>query len=71
MEATAFAGAARHVAEHQDFVAQVTAVQARFRAGEHMLLGLDLTEFLRAWLTTHILGTDRQLARHLNDNGIR
>jgi hemerythrin len=48
----------------------VDAYAVRFGRGE-ATLNLHLMNFLRDWLTTHILKVDHQYGRCLNDHGIQ
>jgi hemerythrin len=59
--ATASAAAAeQHLSQHKTFVEKVVAVQASLKAGQRIPKA-DLVNFLTAWLSDHILNTDRQL----------
>lgn len=57
-----------HRVEHRELVAQVVEFAERFEAGD-VDLDEELLLFLRDWLVTHILGTDRGLAKALRDAG--
>ena len=71
MVQTGFPATSDHKAEHADFIAQISDIKRRYEAGETMLLSLDLTDFLRDWLTKHILGTDQGYAAHFKAKGVR
>ncbi|MCB0218425.1 MAG: hemerythrin family protein [Chrysiogenetes bacterium] len=53
----------RHQAAHREFIARVQQMRARFLA--HEILADRVLDYLKTWLTLHILGTDRQCARYL------
>lgn len=53
----------RHQQEHKKLVADVLARKERFDRGE--ALSSDLLSFLRDWLVSHIMKTDKALARAL------
>ncbi len=59
---------AEHRKQHQELAAQVTDFERKHRSGQ-VLLGLPLMEFLRGWLTEHILATDRQYSAYLRSRG--
>lgn len=54
------AEAAAHFAEHRAFSAEISEVRTRFRAGERIPKA-DFIDFLRSWLTTHIIDSDQWL----------
>jgi hemerythrin-like metal-binding protein len=64
-----FPRAQAHHEQHDDFVRRVTDMADRFSQG-HLLLSLEATAFLRDWLTSHILGNDKQLGRYLTSRGV-
>ena len=55
-----------HLAMHDDLVKAALDYKRRFEAGE--AIGADLVNFVRDWLTHHILKTDRQLANFINQS---
>jgi hemerythrin len=68
MERHAYPGLAEHRAQHRGFVSRVSQMSERYLAGK-LLLSLEVTGFLRQWLTEHILHTDRDLGRFLTTHG--
>ncbi len=50
-----------HKQEHDAFTSKVLAFEADFEAG-NVLLSVDLMNFLRDWLTGHILKSDKRYA---------
>ncbi len=58
-----------HKAEHEKLTSQVLAFKAEFDSGSQTI-SFELLDFLRKWLTHHILGTDKNYSVHLNDRGI-
>ena len=52
----------RHAAAHREFIARVQKMREHFLA--HEILADRVLEFLKSWLTLHILGTDRQCAEY-------
>jgi len=60
-----------HKAQHEDLVKQVLAVQAKFKNGASPTLSLEVMNFLKNWLTTHIQETDQKYGPFLNSKGIK
>lgn len=58
-----------HKRQHQDLVKQVSDFVKQFQTGEK-LLTMDLMNFLKKWLTDHIVGTDKKYSAHFNSKGI-
>ena len=65
-----YPAAAEHKKEHDDLTKQVLKVQEKFKAGAATILTLELMNFLKSWLVTHIQGADMKYKQHLNANGI-
>lgn len=65
-----FAGYELHEAEHDRFIAQVLGFQNRLSRREQIIPD-ELLRFLKDWLVTHILGTDKQYSQFFNDKGLR
>ena len=70
LSSTRFPDFDQHRKAHVDLVSQVSDFAARYEAGE-MAVNLHLLNFLRDWLTSHILGADRQYSAWLVSHGIR
>ena len=60
---------APHKSEHDSLVSPVLDFQARFRSGG-VTITLEIMNFLKNWLTGHILGTDLKHAQFFNDKGV-
>jgi hemerythrin len=65
-----YPGLAEHRAKHQDLSAQVAGYAERFSRGE-AALSVHLIDFLRDWLTSHILREDRAYSGWLSQAGLR
>jgi hemerythrin-like metal-binding protein len=63
-----FPGYERHRRQHEGFTAKVLEVYANFQSGEAAGLPGEVLEFLKVWLSQHILGSDRELGAYLNSN---
>lgn len=70
MRRVGYAGLEAHEREHRLLFLQVADLMARSNAGEKVQTHALLV-FLRDWLTTHIMGTDRALGLGLNQMDIR
>ncbi|WP_321475639.1 bacteriohemerythrin [uncultured Paludibaculum sp.] len=53
-----------HEAQHKGFIARMAQFQADYRSGS-ITLTVPVMEFLRNWLTQHILQEDRAYSAHL------
>ncbi len=54
---------------HASFVSKIEESQLKFQAG-NVSLSVDLFNFLKDWLVTHIQGSDRQYGDFFNGKGI-
>jgi len=61
MQRFGFEGFTEHRAEHLTFMESVDEMAKRHEAGEY-LVSLELNDFLKDWLTDHILSTDWEYA---------
>lgn len=59
-----------HRTEHQAFIDAVTKFEKSLADG-NSLISVEVMDFLRNWLSSHILKTDRQYSDHLNRSGIK
>jgi hemerythrin-like metal-binding protein len=69
MMATKFPGLEQHILRHRDLTKQVSEFVGRYELGE-ITLSLDLLNFLRDWLGTHILKEDHEYGPWLNKHGL-
>lgn len=67
---TSYPAAPAHKQEHADLTKQVLAVQQQYKSGATNTLSLEVLNFLKNWLVTHIQGSDKRYGPHLNANGI-
>jgi hemerythrin len=70
MQSTKFPGLAEHRVKHRELTKQVEEFAGRFERGE-ATLSVQLLNFLRDWLTTHILKEDKEYGPWLNKHGVR
>jgi len=64
-----YAGAAVHISEHKKLVGDVLAFKDKLAHGKAMI-SIELLKFLRDWLTTHILQTDKRFGQALSAAGV-
>jgi hemerythrin len=69
MNGHSFPWAAGHKLEHDALTAKVLDFQRQFTEGKAMV-DLALLNFLKDWLTKHIMGTDKKYSPFLNEKGI-
>ncbi|MDM8556627.1 bacteriohemerythrin [Desulfococcaceae bacterium HSG7] len=59
----------QHKAAHKEFIENVQDFQTRFEQGR-LLIPLEVANFLKDWLSNHILTADKQLALFLIQKGV-
>lgn len=59
-----------HKEEHQAFIDKVNDLENRIRTGQ-LVLSLEVTNFLKNWLTNHIQGTDKEYSEFLIEQGVK
>jgi hemerythrin len=67
---TNYPDAASHRKEHDELTAQILEVQKKYKSGASGTLSLELMNFLKNWLVTHIQGRDKKYTAHFNAKGI-
>lgn len=65
-----YAGYAAHKAEHDTLTKQAKDLKANFEKDEGVIT-LEVMTFLKNWLETHILGTDKKYGPFLNGKGVQ
>jgi hemerythrin-like metal-binding protein len=58
-----------HKRQHSDLVDQVLKFKSNFVSGKSVI-SIDLMNFLRDWLTQHIVGSDKKYSSFLNSKGV-
>ena len=58
-----------HKVEHDRFTKKVLDFQAKFQRNE-IGLSIEVMDFLKTWLTHHILDSDKRYSPFLNDHGV-
>ncbi|WP_027389186.1 bacteriohemerythrin [Chrysiogenes arsenatis] len=59
-----------HKAEHEKLVQQALTLKSKFEAGD-LLVASDTLDFLKSWLTEHIMGRDIKLGEYLRSKGVK
>jgi len=70
MKEFGYPGLAGQQAEHMKFVEQITAYDRKYKSGD-LLLSVDMLQFMKDWLSNHILKTDMAYKPFFANKGIR
>jgi hemerythrin len=70
MQPSKFPGQSVHEAEHKALLDQVLDLQAKFKKGQTGL-SMRVINFLKDWLTNHMLGEDKKLGEYLTQQGMK
>jgi hemerythrin len=65
MARTNYPQAKAHIAEHTALAKSVLDVQAKYKAGQSAVLGMEVLSFLKDWLIKHIKGSDQAFGAYL------
>jgi hemerythrin-like metal-binding protein len=60
----------KHKAEHDNLTATALDLQGKFQRSE-VGLTIEVMDFLKDWLTKHIMGSDKKYGPFLNSKGVR
>ncbi|MBI1937888.1 MAG: bacteriohemerythrin [Ignavibacteriales bacterium] len=58
-----------HKAEHDKLIKQVDELKNKYNSGS-VTVTLDVLNFLKNWLTDHIVGSDKKYSSFLNERGV-
>ena len=61
--------AKEHAAQHRDLEHQAAKLQADFDSGK-VLVSVQVLEFLKEWVTKHIMGSDKAYSAFFNEAGL-
>jgi hemerythrin len=70
MKQTNFPDFKNHKAEHDKFVSTVLNFEERYKNGK-LLLTIEITNFIKEWISKHIMGTDKKYTDFFIKNGIK
>ncbi|MBX3008862.1 MAG: bacteriohemerythrin [Melioribacteraceae bacterium] len=59
-----------HSKTHKDLIDQLKEFISKYESGQNTL-SIELMNFLKDWLTNHIMGTDKKYTSFLNSKGIK
>lgn len=59
----------QHKTEHTKFIEAVNSFEERYKSGK-LLLTLHVTNFLKEWISNHIMGTDKRYTSFFADRGV-
>ncbi len=59
-----------HKTEHEKFVQTAGELKKKFDSG-NAVISVEIMNFLRDWLTGHIMKTDKKLGKALNNAGVK
>ena len=59
-----------HMKLHRDFIAEIKKLEERYESGED-IMGVNVLEFLKNWLSDHIMKVDTRLGAYLESQGAK
>jgi len=59
----------KHKKEHDDLVKQVLEIQEKYKSGK-IFISIEILDFLKNWVSIHILQSDKHYTSFLNSNGV-
>ena len=59
-----------HMKLHKDFIAEIKKLESRYESGED-IMGVNVLEFLKDWLSDHIMKIDTKLGAYLESKGAK
>jgi hemerythrin len=65
----AYPATGSHIKMHKEFTEKVLDVRNRLAHGK-FVVSLEITTFLKEWLTHHIKETDKAYSKYFNDHGL-
>ena len=68
---TGYPEGAAHKKDHDDLVKKVLEIQKKYEQSGPGVLTIQVMNFLKDWLTAHILGSDMKYGPHLVAKGIK
>jgi hemerythrin len=60
-----------HKRQHNELIAQVVELKAKFMENPQGTISADLMRFLKLWLTNHIMRTDKEYTEFLLAKGVK
>lgn len=66
-----YSDAEEHKRQHNELIAQVVELKERFMENPQGTISNDLMQFLKRWLTNHIMRTDKDYTEFLISKGVK
>ena len=63
-------GYKNHKKEHEIFIEKIADISERYESGR-LVVSLEITNFMKDWLTNHILGTDKKYSQLFIEKGVK
>ncbi len=60
-----------HKRQHNELISQVVELKEKFMENPQGTINADLMQFLKRWLTNHIMRTDKEYAEFLISKGVK
>jgi len=61
----------QHKRQHQKLIDQISALKDEYESDITGSIGLEILQFLKTWLTKHIMKTDMEYSRFLIDKNVK
>ncbi len=71
LESAGYPALAAHKAEHAKFIEKVIQYNKKLVEGKTVMMGMEIANFLKEWLVSHISGTDKKYSDLMNEKGIK
>ena len=68
---TSYADTPAHLKEHENLKQKVIDAQMRYKNATTGAMSIEIVNFMKNWLTNHILGTDMKYKEHLLAHGVK
>jgi hemerythrin len=59
-----------HKKQHEELIEQVNTFKKKY-SGETPRISIELAEFLKKWLISHIAASDKIMGKYLNEKGVK
>jgi hemerythrin len=66
-----YADSKEHKRQHSELIAQVVELKEKFIENPRGTISADLMQFLKRWLTNHIMKTDKGYTEFLLSKGVK
>jgi len=66
-----YEGSENHKRQHEALIDQISMLKERYESEISGAVGLEIMQFLKNWLTKHIMKTDMEYSRFLIEKGVK